>query len=82
MECTVEKSGTRFRAGPGYPLGNLENLAGEPRWYTAVAETPVVALEGASDVFIDVLEDHFEMAQGFLASIATGLITLLQERRA
>jgi len=82
VECTVEKSGTRFRTGPGYPLGNLENLAGEPRWYTAVAETPVVALEGASDLFLDVLEDHFEMTQGFLASIATGLITVLQERRA
>lgn len=79
--CTVEKSGTRFRAGPGYPLGNLENLAGEPRWYTAVTETPVVALEGATDLFLDILEDHFEMAQGFLASSAAGLINLLQERR-
>lgn len=81
VECTVEQSGARFRTGPGYPLGNLENLAGKPRWYTAVAETPVVALVGASDVFIDILEDHFGMAQGFLASVATRMIDLLQEGR-
>jgi CRP-like cAMP-binding protein len=78
--CAVEE-GRAFRAGAGYPLGNLESLAGEPRWYQAQAETGLVALRSETDNFIDVLEDHFEMAMGLMSSFSTGLIRLLEERR-
>jgi CRP-like cAMP-binding protein len=82
VECRIEKNGRRFLAGPGYPLGNLESLAGEPRWYTATAEGPIVALRGETDAFLDILEDHFEMTMGFLAAMANGLIIAQSERRA
>jgi len=81
VECRIEKNGRLFRAGPGYPLGNLESLAGERRWYTATAEGPIVALRGETDAFLDILEDHFEMTMGFLAAMARGIITVQSERR-
>lgn len=70
-----------FWCGPGYPLGNLESMAGEPRWFRAVAETSVVALRGESEGFFDILEDHFEMALNLLSNMATNLIEILQANR-
>jgi len=80
VRCTLE-NGTHFRAGPGYPLGNLESQALAPRWYEAVTETPVVAFMAQIDAFIDILEDHFNMALDFLAALARNLILLLSENR-
>ena len=77
----VVEEGRAFRAGPGYPIGNLESLAGEPRWYRAGTETDLVALRSETDTTIDLLEDHFEMAMRLLGSFSTGLIRLLEERR-
>jgi CRP-like cAMP-binding protein len=72
-------NGTRFRVGPGYPLGNLESQALASRWYDAVTETPIVALTGHTDTFIDVLEDHFSLAQDFLAALARNLLHILRD---
>lgn len=69
----VEGRGT-FRCGAGYPLGNLESLAGESRWYDATCETDVVALRGSTEDFLDMLEDDFQMATDFLQAFSTGLI--------
>jgi CRP-like cAMP-binding protein len=80
VACEVEP-GRAFRAGPGYPLGNLESLARAPRWYRAVAETPVTTLRGGTDVYLDVLEDHFEMGMRVLSSMAAGMIRILDEKR-
>jgi len=80
VRCNLP-DGRWFLCGPGYPLGNIESQCGAPRWYEAVTETPVVALRAATDVFLDVLEDHFEMARGVLSVMATGLISILVEQR-
>jgi CRP-like cAMP-binding protein len=68
VRCSA-KSGMEFRAGPGIPLGAFETLAGQGRWYTAGAETRLVALSTDIDQLLDVLEDNFEMALDYLGSI-------------
>jgi CRP-like cAMP-binding protein len=70
-------SGVVFRAGPGFPLGALEALGEAPRWYEAVAETPVVALQGNMGVLVDVFEDNFGMAMDYLAVIAQSTLRIL-----
>ena len=63
-------NGARFRPGPGFPLGALEALGEVPRWYDAVCETPLVALQGPLGALVDVFEDNFEMALDYLAVVA------------
>jgi CRP-like cAMP-binding protein len=70
-------SGVSFRPGPGFPLGALEALGEVPRWYDAVAETPVVALQGHMGVVVDVFEDNFGMAMDYLAVIARSTLRIL-----
>jgi hypothetical protein len=65
--------------GPGYPLGNLERLSGDPRWYTAVAEVPVVAFRNDIEPMLDVLEDHFDMALDLIRAMAGGVIRVAEE---
>jgi CRP-like cAMP-binding protein len=81
IRCIIEEGERHFRAGPGYPVGNIESLAGEPRWYEAVAETNVVALQAEAESLLDVLEDHSELARDFLAAMASGAIRVLEQRR-
>ncbi len=80
VTCEVKETGHTFRCGPGYPLGNLESLAGRPRWYRARTERPIVALQGQSNQFLDLLEDHFEMARGFLSTMAAGILRVVEDR--
>jgi hypothetical protein len=68
--------GATFFAASGYPLGNLESQAGEPRWYTAVAETPVILLRGNTEGFRDILEENPDVAMDFLGLVALGRIQL------
>jgi CRP-like cAMP-binding protein len=77
--CTTQWGLSRFRTGPGYPLGNLERFSRDPRWYTAVAETPVVGLRTDTDRLLDVLEDHFDMALSLLEAMARRLIRIQEE---
>jgi CRP-like cAMP-binding protein len=70
-------SGVSFRPGPGFPLGALEALGEVPRFYDAVAETPVVALQGHMGVLMDVFEDNFGMAMDYLAVIAQSTLRIL-----
>ena len=79
VRCTLD-DGTHFRAGPGYPLGNLETLCGAPRWYEAVTESRVFALTASIERFTDVLEDHFDMAIDFLSAQARNLMHILREK--
>jgi CRP-like cAMP-binding protein len=53
-------------------------LYGEPRWYTAVTETDVVALRSDLDSFLDVLEDHPDIARDVLVGMARNLFRLLR----
>jgi hypothetical protein len=52
-------------------VGNLESLAGDPRWFLARAETPLVVLRFETAAFLDQLEDHFDMAVDFMAALAS-----------
>lgn len=74
--------GRTFFAGVGYPLGNLENHAREPRWYDAVVDEPIRVFRAESDTFYDVLEDHFEVALDFMASVAANLLRVSKELEA
>ncbi len=80
VHCTTQWSLVPFRCGPGYPLGNLERLGEEPRWYTAVAETDVVAFRSDLDTFFDVLEDQPQMGRNVISSMASNLIRILREQ--
>jgi CRP-like cAMP-binding protein len=80
IRCTTE-DGRHFVCGPGYPLGNLESQCDAPRWYEAVAETPVTAFLGETDAFLDTIEQHFDMALDFLGTMASGLIARRAEMR-
>jgi CRP-like cAMP-binding protein len=70
-------SGVAFEPGPGFPLGALEALGEVPRWYDAVCETPVVALQGHMGVLVDVFEDNFEVAMDYLAVLAQSTLRIL-----
>jgi CRP-like cAMP-binding protein len=76
VRCSA-KSGMSFRAGPGIPLGAFETLAGQGRWYTAVAETRLGGLSGDIDQLLDVFEDNFEMALDYLGSICRYRMSLM-----
>lgn len=80
VRCTTE-DGTQFVCGPGYPLGHLESQCDEPRWYEAVTDTAVTALQNDVDVFLDTLEQHSEMAIDFVAGMASALLTRRAEMR-
>jgi CRP-like cAMP-binding protein len=70
-------SGVRFQPGPGFPRGALEALAEVPRWYEAVCETPVVALQGHMEVLVDVFEDNPAMALDYLSVVAQSTLRIL-----
>jgi CRP-like cAMP-binding protein len=69
--------GHDFTAGPGVPLGALDAVAGVPRWFDAVTETPVVALQGSVQMLVDVFEDNFDMAMDYLAVMSRWLLAIL-----
>jgi CRP-like cAMP-binding protein len=81
VACTTPGGASRFRVGPGFPLGNLERFSGEPRWFSAVTETPVVALRNDTESLFDVLEDHFDTALVFVSAMARRVIDIRQEFR-
>lgn len=62
-------------------VGMEEALAGDPRWHelSAIGEARVLRVE--IEPFLDILEDHFEMAMALLSSMATELMEL-QEKSA
>jgi CRP-like cAMP-binding protein len=73
-EIEARWPGGSFRARPGYPLGSVETLARNPRWYDAVALTDVVTLRGDHEILFDVLEDDFDVAMDFVSSMARGIL--------
>ncbi|MFK8004228.1 MAG: cyclic nucleotide-binding domain-containing protein [Polyangiales bacterium] len=74
VSCESERR--TFRMGPGSSIGQLEAYGGLQRSYRAVAETKVVALRGTAEGFIDILEDHFELAMATISFIADRLIEM------
>jgi CRP-like cAMP-binding protein len=82
VACTTQWGASRFTCGPGYPLGNLERFTGDPRWYTAVTDTPLVALRGDTESLLDVLEDHFDLSIGLVEAMARRVIDIRRESAA
>jgi CRP-like cAMP-binding protein len=80
VACSFDDGHKSFRAGPGYPLGSVENMAGLNRWYDAVAETDVRTLRAESSVFLDTLEDHFDLALQFLQASALNILQYMSGR--
>jgi CRP-like cAMP-binding protein len=60
--------------GPGSVIGVLESLAGLRHTSTIAVVTPVRALEIASTVIFDVLEDHPDLGLAMLATLAGELL--------
>jgi CRP-like cAMP-binding protein len=77
LACTTA-AGYRFRLGAGQPPGGLESTAEAPRWYTGVAETPVLALHGRMEWVLDLFEDNFDMGMGYLSVLARRLLELME----
>jgi CRP-like cAMP-binding protein len=74
VRCSRSGGSAPFQMGSGSPLGDLESVAVEQRWYTAVTETRVTALEGRVENLIDVLEDNFDMGLGYLATLSRQIL--------
>jgi CRP-like cAMP-binding protein len=52
----------RFELGAGSLVGSMDSLAGEPRWYDAVASSELSALRLGAETTFDVIEDNLDMA--------------------
>jgi CRP-like cAMP-binding protein len=69
-------AGASFRLGPSDFVGNLDAVAGEPRWYEAAVQQDLVALKLDSEVMVDVWEDHPDLAFMFLRIVAAAQLSL------
>ncbi|HEY6558244.1 MAG TPA: cyclic nucleotide-binding domain-containing protein [Polyangiaceae bacterium] len=68
-----------FEFGPGALVGGIDSLAGEPRWYQAVAKTAVTSLYIRTQHLLDVIEDDVEFAMDTLRVFARTLRSLHEE---
>jgi len=64
----------------GSSIGGLDNLAGQRRWFTAEVDRPLVGLRFDTEIFLDVLEDHYPLARDFLGMLARGLLELYEQQ--
>lgn len=80
VRASSEARGLRFQPGPGFPLGAVEAVGEVPRWYDAVTETRLVALQGNVEALIDVFEDNSEMAMQYLQVMAQAMLDILESR--
>jgi len=79
VKCSTA-SGQEFTFRGGGSIGGIDTLADEPRWYGANVTDGLVALEFDREIFLDVLEDHHEMARDFVGVLAAGVIALMERR--
>jgi len=68
--------GAEFRFGPGDLLGNLDTIAGVPRWYDARVQGEVIALTLDSEAIVDVWEDHPALGFAFLRMLSRLILSL------
>jgi Cyclic nucleotide-binding domain len=66
--------GEAFTLRPGSMLGGADALARRPRWFTAVADGPVLALSLPMERFLDTLEDQPGLAREVLRAFARALV--------
>lgn len=79
IRCETDR-GQVFRLGPDSGVGGVDSIAGQPRWYRAVAETDVVGFRGDTEALIDVIEDHPDMGLDMIQSAARVLLELHGEQ--
>jgi CRP-like cAMP-binding protein len=79
VRCNVP-DGRTFTYGPGTGMGGIDALAERPRWFTAVAETPVVGLAGHSENLLDLFEQQRKMGMDFVAMLARAQAGLLERK--
>ena len=79
LECETDDKKHHFRFGAGSVLGAIDSIAQTPRWYTARAETPVVALRAYAEALVDFMEDHSNLAMEMLRLNAR-MVNALHER--
>jgi CRP-like cAMP-binding protein len=65
----------QFATGAMATLGLLDILVGDVRTEEVVAEHPVYALRADREPFLDMLEDHFELALDLLAHLANMVLS-------
>ncbi len=70
------RHGQRFKLGPDSVAGGIDSIAGEKRFYRAVAETDVVALRSDTAHLMDVIEEHPDMGLDMLRAAARILSNL------
>lgn len=80
VDCLAADGRPVFHPQPGHPVGAMEAVAEISRWYRAVTATPVSLLSVDAEEMLDVFEDNFEMAEGYLSSIAGWLVARLEDR--
>jgi CRP-like cAMP-binding protein len=68
--------GSSFAYHAGNVLGMYAALSEAPRWHDAVSEQRAIALKIDIEPFIDILEDHFDLALDFLSRLASDLMAL------
>jgi CRP-like cAMP-binding protein len=71
-------SGSRFDYGAGNALGMYEALCKERRWHSTTSQGDSVGLKIDVEPFMDILEDHFDLALDLLAALAGELLRLEQ----
>jgi CRP-like cAMP-binding protein len=67
-----------FGFGPGFVVGGIDSLAGEPRWYECWAVTDARAIRFARSALFDVFEDHPEVGMVLLRNLAGGVNAMLE----
>jgi CRP-like cAMP-binding protein len=81
LRCTSEQTGTFLRHA-GAPVGIHEALGREKRWHGATCEQDAVTIRIDVEPFMDILEDHFDLALDLLAVLAGELSRLEQAETA
>jgi CRP-like cAMP-binding protein len=69
LNCASPQTG-KFLCHAGAPVGVHEALGEGKRWHTAVCKQDAVAMRIEVEPFIDILEDHFDLALDLLAALA------------
>ncbi len=77
VECIPEHQPS-FRFGPSFYVGGLDAMTHSRRWYAGRAETDVVALKIHQNKWMDILEDHTDMALEMLRNLARGMVALVK----
>ena len=80
VRCTGPDGRVLLDVLPVTPLGEIEGVAGLPRWFRASTVTPVSLLSIDSEGVLDALEDNSEMALDYLATTTRWLLALLDRR--